>query len=326
MNRIRCALLCLVCVLSGAAYAPLTLAQQGTVNVDWKGELAKAKAGIEKDPNSAFWHNQAGVAYNALGDFDNAVKETKLATTLEPSNPISYYTLYALYKRKEMHSARRQVLLDALELDPNNPMGRYEFGSILEEEKDWVDSLREYELAKNLAASVKGPAYIDLSGNAYSVDGLRAEVDRAIDRIAKLNESSKQTYSPESDDETEMLFLVLKAEVQANHWSKNEKICFSVKGLDPSPGLVKNLRQRDLNLCSPAEWRKKFNCGFEIELEYENFALSQGRNIGARVLDLRDINGGVAHIAVLQRDVEYSLRKTGGQWSITDCVPTKQAN
>lgn len=302
MNRIRSALLCLVCILSGTVCA-LALAQHETVNVDWKVELAKAKAGIEKDPNSAFWHNQAGVAYNALRDFDNAVKETKLATTLEPSNPINYYTLYALYKRKGMHSEQRQVLLDALELDPNNPMGRYEFASILEKERDWVDSLREYTLAKNLSASVNRPAYIDLRGNAYRVDGVRAEVDRAINRVAKLNESSKQAFSPESDDETEMLFMVLKAEIQSNHWSKNEEICLSVKGLDPSPGLLKTLLHRDLNLCSPAEWRKKFNCGFEIELEYEDFALSQGRNVIARVLDLRDINGGVAHIAELQRNV-----------------------
>jgi len=38
--------------------------------------------------------------YDALGDFDAAVKEIKLAATLDPSNPNNYYTLYALYKRK----------------------------------------------------------------------------------------------------------------------------------------------------------------------------------------------------------------------------------
>jgi hypothetical protein len=41
----------------------LTSVQHGSVPVDWKAELAKAKAGIEKNPKSAFWHNQAGVAY-----------------------------------------------------------------------------------------------------------------------------------------------------------------------------------------------------------------------------------------------------------------------
>ena len=33
--------------------------EHGSVPVDLKAELAKAKAGIEKNPKSAFWHNQA---------------------------------------------------------------------------------------------------------------------------------------------------------------------------------------------------------------------------------------------------------------------------
>jgi tetratricopeptide (TPR) repeat protein len=170
----------------------LTSVQHGSVPVDWKTELAKAKAGIEKNPKSAFWHNQAGVAYGALGDFDTAVKEIKLATTLDPSDPNGYYTLYALYKRKGMHAEQRQVLLDALEKDANNPVGRFEFAYILEAEKHWADSLREYQVAKRLATSVKGPIYTDLRGNAYEVEGVREEVDKAIERVVKLNESARQ--------------------------------------------------------------------------------------------------------------------------------------
>lgn len=150
--RIRRGLFVLVCMLFAAVYARVVFAQQGSVNVDWKAELAKAKAGIEKNPKSALWHNQAGVAYDALGDFDSAVKEIKLATTLDTSNPNNYYTLYALYKRKGMHSEQRQVQLEALEKDANNPVGRFEFAYILEEEKHWPDSLREYQVARRLAA------------------------------------------------------------------------------------------------------------------------------------------------------------------------------
>jgi len=170
----------------------LTSAQHGSVPVDWNAELTKAKAGIEKEPKSAFWHNQAGVAYDALGDFETAVKELKLACKLDPSNPTSYYALYALYKRKSMHSEQRQVLLDALENDPNNPVGRFEFAYILEEEKHWPDSLREYQLAKRMAANVKGPIYTDFRGNPYEVAGVQEEVDKAIERVAKLSESTQQ--------------------------------------------------------------------------------------------------------------------------------------
>jgi|SRR5208283_319888 len=189
MKRLRIALLTFVCVLCGTADSALILAQHGIVAVDWKAELAKAKVGIEKSPKSAFWHNQAGVAYDALGDFESAVKEIKLAIKLDPSDPINYYTLYAFYKRKGTHSEQRQVLLDALERDADNPLGRFEFAYILENEKHWADSLREYQVAKRLAASVRGPMYVDLRGNAYDLDVVQKEVDTAIDRVAKLNDS-----------------------------------------------------------------------------------------------------------------------------------------
>ncbi|MDR3714092.1 MAG: tetratricopeptide repeat protein [Puia sp.] len=300
-------------------------AEHKTVTVDWKAELAKAKAGIEKDPKSEFWHNQAGIAYDALGDFDTAVKELKQACALDPSNPINYYSLYALYKRKTMHQEQRQVVLDALEIDPNNPLGRFEFAYILETEKQWADSLREYQTAKRLVASVSGSAYLDARGNAYTVEGVRQQVDKAIERVAKLNETSNETYSPRNADEAEILSVVLKAEFQANNWTKNERICFSVKGLDPSPRLVETLRQH-LNVCSSAEWRKKFDCGFEVRIEYPSFDLSQGKDIRVQVLDNREINQGTGDLAVILRDVDYSLHKSDGKWSVTDCVPTKQRN
>jgi tetratricopeptide (TPR) repeat protein len=185
------ALLSFVCAFCGAAELPVNLAQHGTVAVDWKAELAKAKAGIAKNPKSGFWHNQAGVAYDALGDFQKAVKELKLASTLDPSNPMDEYALYAIYKRKAMLPEQRRVLFDALEKDANNPVGRFEFAYVLEEEKHWADSLREYQAAKLLVASVKGPMYIDPRGNPFDVDGIREEVDKAIDRVAKLNESAQ---------------------------------------------------------------------------------------------------------------------------------------
>jgi tetratricopeptide (TPR) repeat protein len=191
MKGFRIALLTIVFVFCGAARSPFILAQHGSVAVDWKAELARAKAGIAKNPKSSFWHNQAGVAYDALGDFANAVEELKLASSLDPSNPGDDYALYALYKRKAMHSEQRQVLLDALEKDPNNPVGRFEFAYILEEEKHWADSLREYQVAKRLAASVKRPVYTDPRGNPFDIDGVREEVDKAIDRVAKLNESAQ---------------------------------------------------------------------------------------------------------------------------------------
>jgi len=169
-------------------------AQHGTVTMDWKAELAKDKTNIAKDPKSAFWHNQAGMAYNALGDFADAVRELKLASKLDPSNPINDYGLYALYKRKGMHEKQRQILLDALEKDPNNPLGRFEFAYILESEKHWADSLREYQTAKRLASAAPGDQYVDPRGNYYDIEAVRTEVNGAIDRVSKRATSDSNAH------------------------------------------------------------------------------------------------------------------------------------
>lgn len=184
--------LVIVCIVFGAACSgPNAGGQRGNVDLDWKKELAKAQTGIENDPRSAFWHNQAGVAYDALGDFDKAVEELKLAATLDPADPIHDYALYALYKRKSMYALQRQVLLDALERDPKNPMGRFEFAFLLEKESHWADALREYTVAKQLAANVTGPEYVDPRGNPYPVGMVREEVDKAIVRVSKEAEPAQ---------------------------------------------------------------------------------------------------------------------------------------
>jgi tetratricopeptide (TPR) repeat protein len=131
------------------------------------------------------------VLYDALGEFENALRELKLASTLDPTDAGHDYALYAIYNRKPMLPEQREVLLDALEKDPNNPVGRFASALVLEKEKHWADSLGEYQTAKLLVAKVKGPRYTDPRGNSYHVDGLREEVDEAIGRIAKLNDSAQ---------------------------------------------------------------------------------------------------------------------------------------
>ena len=75
MKWIRVVLFALAALLYGAEHTALLLAQQRNVAVEWKAQLAKAKAGIAKGPKSEFRRNQAGVAYDARGDLENAVKE-----------------------------------------------------------------------------------------------------------------------------------------------------------------------------------------------------------------------------------------------------------
>ena len=125
-------------------------------------------------------------------------------------------------------------------------------------------------------------------------------------------------YTPHSQEEVDVIALVVASESKANNWQKSEEICLSINGLNPTTALVKSLRQRNSSVRSSAEWPKKFTCGFEIQLEYPQLGSSQEVKVRSKVLDLRDINRGEAHIVTVLKDGEYSLHKVDQKWSISE--------
>jgi hypothetical protein len=128
---------------------------------------------------------------------------------------------------------------------------------------------------------------------------------------------SAENVSPNGRDQTEILSLVLKAEMQANGWTKSEVICFSFEGTDPNVDLIKALRQRHLNVS-----KENFACGFQVYVGYTKFDSTQ-TTVHSYVLDLREAKKGKSDLALLRRDGEYFLTKTAGKWSIRDYVPKK---
>lgn len=192
MNMKRVVLLSLASAIGWFLCIGLVVAQQGKQAVYWRSQLKVALAHIKKEPNSPFWHNQAGIAYDALGDSSRAEAELKLSAKLDPYNPISYYTLYAFYQRKGTLSQQRRALLSALDNDNRNPLGHFELAHVLEEEGYLTVSLNEYQTAKRLVSAVHGNEYTDERGNPYEIAIVRKQVASCINRVAKLI-SSKQS-------------------------------------------------------------------------------------------------------------------------------------
>jgi tetratricopeptide (TPR) repeat protein len=181
-----CIFAALFAIAGSASFSRGASAQHGAVRVDWKAELEKARAKIAENPRSAFWHNQAGVAYDALGDFKSAVKELELASKLEPNNSMHEYVLYAMYKHKGMVVQEKQALLRAIERDPENPFGHSELGYLLEKEEKWSDSLKHYKCTEQLLTKVpRGKEYRDPIGNPFSVDYIREHIAEAIQRARR---------------------------------------------------------------------------------------------------------------------------------------------
>ncbi len=178
--------LVLVVAFGGLVHGQETPLHPAVESLDWKAELRKAQAEIAKNPRSAFWHNQAGVAYGALGHFADGEKELRLASKLDPENPVHDYELYAMYKQRHMLADGREALLSALRKDPANPFGHFELGAALEKERKWAEALGEYRRAKALILKCGTKhEYTDSRGNPFAIDYIRSVVDKAIERTAK---------------------------------------------------------------------------------------------------------------------------------------------
>lgn len=176
----------LALIFGGLVHGQATPRRPAKESLDWSAKLTKAQAEIAKNPGSAFWHNQAGVACGALGDDVHAEKELRSASELDPDNPIHDYMLYAMYKKRGRLADGRDALLAALGKDPANPFGHFELGAALEKEGKWTSALGEYRRAKLLISKCgTDREYRDLKGNPFSIDHIRAVVDEAIARTAK---------------------------------------------------------------------------------------------------------------------------------------------
>jgi tetratricopeptide (TPR) repeat protein len=162
------------------------------VQIDCRAELAERQKQLERDPNSAFLHNQVAIAYDALGDFGNFDREIQTAIKLDPSNPIDCYVAYAVYKRRHLFGKALAVLERALQIDPANPFGQYEKARLLENAKEWQPALKEYETAERLLQRVKSNPqnfqqdswyYTDARGNPFDVGPEESHIADDIARV-----------------------------------------------------------------------------------------------------------------------------------------------
>lgn len=163
-----------------------------TVHIDWHAELVDRQKQLERDPNSAFLHNQVAVAYDALGDFDSFDREIQTAIKLDPGNTIDCYVAYAVYKRRHLDEKALSVLDKALKIDPENPFGHFERGRIFETSKERQNALTEYKATQHLLGKITSNAqnfqqgrwyYTDPRGNPYDVTPQEASIGSDIVRV-----------------------------------------------------------------------------------------------------------------------------------------------
>jgi hypothetical protein len=134
---------------------------------------------------------------------------------------------------------------------------------------------------------------------------------------------AEKTYYPHNPDDVEVISLVLASEAKANNWTKDDLVCVSIDDKDPDKKLLKTLREHGLRVCKASDWHRNFSCGFRVDMRFISIDPPRTARLHATTADFREINSGVAHVAVRLRDGEYSFRKNEGKWTPADYLPSK---
>jgi tetratricopeptide (TPR) repeat protein len=166
--------------------------QHKVVHVDWQAQLTQLQEQLARNPNSASLHNQAAVAYNALGDFPNSDREIQIAMQLSPDDSNNCYSAFAFYKQRHLEGEEMSALEKALQIDTGNAFGHYEKATLLEDNKKFTDALTEYQTAKRLVDWVRAIPdnfrnnswwYTDRRGNQYDVTWEISHIDDDLRRV-----------------------------------------------------------------------------------------------------------------------------------------------
>jgi tetratricopeptide (TPR) repeat protein len=194
------------CLSSGAPAGRQAVGQGSSKSrsqTDVQAEIHELLRKLQTNPNSSFLHNQLAILYSDNGNFAGFVKEMNTAIKLEPKDPINYFQASLTYGRNGQYEKQSAMLEKAIALDSNNPVFRFERARIYESKGRPDRAKKDYLDAKQLLAAavergnmsvadhflrdsraVKG-SYLDTFNNAYTVEHLQEDIEKALTRISK---------------------------------------------------------------------------------------------------------------------------------------------
>ena len=161
---------------------------------EYTSAISRLRHVIELDPNMMRAHNNLGLCYDSLGQFEEAVQSFTRAIELNrrqehPSAwpPLNLAVSLISLNRLDEAAAR---LHEALSYNPKFPQAHYQLGLVLEKERKFEEAIAPLQRAIELDPSYPEPHYT--LGRIYQRLGKRDEAQEQIEKFKKL----KQEPSP----------------------------------------------------------------------------------------------------------------------------------
>jgi tetratricopeptide (TPR) repeat protein len=120
---------------------------------DYNETLRQTKLALQRLPDNPSAHLNAGLAYQQLHHLDAAKSEMQLALRAKPDFPIAYSDLGGLLDEANDHMGAVAQYKKAIALNPNDADPHYSLGVSYYEHGDFIDAIQEYREAKRLDPS-----------------------------------------------------------------------------------------------------------------------------------------------------------------------------
>jgi TolB-like protein/Tfp pilus assembly protein PilF len=155
---------------------------------DWETAEREFRLALERNPNYATAHEWYGLFLAAMGRFDEALAQERLAQRLDPlSVPIAGTAGWVLHYAGRQDEAERELRV-ALRQDPAFPLGHLYLGRVHQSRGQFDSALVHFEATGPLRGWVPTVAGV---GYVYAVQGRRPEA-RAV--LAQMDSLARNEY------------------------------------------------------------------------------------------------------------------------------------
>jgi len=151
-------------------------------NPIWKDDYTFTSRMVQDAPDSLFPHLKLGKLFESSERFDDAIKEFKIASALDPLDASAHNGLGIVYARMGRSDDAVEELQTALHLNPNNIKAHYNLGNVYDRLGRQDDAVRELQTAVKLDPE-HSKAHYEL-GLIYEkqqrLDDAAGEIEQAI--------------------------------------------------------------------------------------------------------------------------------------------------
>ena len=211
---------------------------------DWPTAEKELKRAVELNPNLAEAHHVYSEYLQAMGRFDDGLREIVLAQALDPlSQIINFHHGLCLFGAGREDEAIGQFK-KTLELEPNSPAAHWGLGAVYERQKKYDAAISEFELVLKLDSR---PSFrLANLARTYALAGKRGKAEELLNQLLTIRKdgfvssaSLAGVYSALGDDD-----LVFENLERA--YADKESLMPFVRLLGWSPSVLKDPRYQEL--------------------------------------------------------------------------------